>query len=65
MTVDGELLDIHSAAVRLHVSDSMVKNEIRRGRLGSVKLGDRRLVPPSALERYIDLLKRESDVDLD
>jgi excisionase family DNA binding protein len=61
MTVDGELLDIHSAAARLRVSESTVKNEVRRGRLGSVKLRDRRLIPPSAIERYIDLLKEEAD----
>jgi excisionase family DNA binding protein len=37
----------------------MVYNLIRANHLRTVKIGRRRLVPPAALDEYIELLRKE------
>ncbi|MFF7359937.1 excisionase family DNA-binding protein [Streptomyces sp. NPDC008125] len=54
------LLAVEEAAVVLSLGRSMTFEEIRRGRLRTVRSGRRRLVPTEYIEEYIELLKRES-----
>ncbi|MFC8337589.1 helix-turn-helix domain-containing protein [Streptomyces rubiginosohelvolus] len=49
------------AAVALGIGRSLVYEEIRLGRLQTVRIGRRRLVPPEYLAQYIELLKREAE----
>ncbi|MFP3990294.1 helix-turn-helix domain-containing protein [Streptomyces sp. E11-3] len=49
------------AATVLRIGRSMVYEEIRLGRLQTVRIGRRRLVPPEYIERYVELLKREAE----
>ncbi|MFI1360804.1 helix-turn-helix domain-containing protein [Streptomyces sp. NPDC020898] len=48
------------AAVVLRIGRSMVYEEIRLGRLQTVRIGRRRLVPPEYIAQYVELLKREA-----
>ncbi|MFE2886306.1 helix-turn-helix domain-containing protein [Streptomyces sp. NPDC059272] len=48
------------AAIVLRIGRSMVYEEIRLGRLQTVRIGRRRLVPPDYIAEYIELLKREA-----
>jgi len=45
---------IKETAVHLKVSVRKVKYLLARGELGSIYVGNRRLIPASALQRYID-----------
>ncbi|MFD7065931.1 excisionase family DNA-binding protein [Streptomyces sp. NPDC059913] len=54
------LLAVEDAAVVLGLGRSMTFEEIRRGRLRTVRSGRRRLVPTEYVEEYIELLKREA-----
>jgi excisionase family DNA binding protein len=47
----------------LSLSRSMVYNQIRAGRLRSVKEGNTRLIPADAIADYVALLKTESEAD--
>ncbi|MFB7915236.1 helix-turn-helix domain-containing protein [Streptomyces sp. NPDC056061] len=58
--VDRLLYRPEEAAVVLRIGRSMVYEEIRLGRLRTVRIGRRRLVPPDYIEEYIGLLKHES-----
>ncbi|MEU6535823.1 helix-turn-helix domain-containing protein [Streptomyces sp. NPDC047000] len=49
------------AAVVLGVGRSLVYEEIRLGRLQSVRIGRRRLIPPEYIAQYVELLKREAE----
>ncbi|WP_409056801.1 helix-turn-helix domain-containing protein [Streptomyces sp. SYP-A7185] len=49
------------AAKVLRIGRSLVYEEIRLGRLQTVRIGRRRLVPPEYVTAYIDLLKREAE----
>ncbi|MFJ4201612.1 helix-turn-helix domain-containing protein [Streptomyces sviceus] len=49
------------AAKVLRIGRSMVYEEIRLGRLQTVRIGRRRLVPPEYIEQYVALLKREAE----
>ncbi|MEV0254435.1 helix-turn-helix domain-containing protein [Streptomyces sp. NPDC050732] len=49
------------AAEALAIGRSLIYEEIRLGRLQTVRIGRRRLVPPDYVTAYIDLLKRESE----
>lgn len=53
MPSDAFLLTVPEAARRLRVSDSMVRKLVRDGRLRSVKLGRRVLVPVAAVNELI------------
>ncbi|MCX5605378.1 helix-turn-helix domain-containing protein [Streptomyces phaeochromogenes] len=48
------------AAIVLRIGRSMVYEEIRLGRLQTVRIGRRRLVPPEYIEQYVELLKHEA-----
>ncbi|MFG2226124.1 helix-turn-helix domain-containing protein [Streptomyces sp. NPDC048644] len=49
------------AAAALGIGRSLVYEEIRLGRLQTVRIGRRRLVPADYVERYVELLKREAE----
>ncbi|WP_326799308.1 helix-turn-helix domain-containing protein [Streptomyces sp. NBC_01808] len=48
------------AAKALRIGRSTVYEEIRLGRLQTVRIGRRRLVPPEYIQRYVELLKNEA-----
>ncbi|MEU4039570.1 helix-turn-helix domain-containing protein [Streptomyces collinus] len=48
------------AAKALRIGRSMVYEEIRLGRLQTVRIGRRRL-PPEYIAQYVELLKREAE----
>jgi excisionase family DNA binding protein len=47
----------------LSLSRSMIYNQIRAGRLRSVKEGSSRLIPAEAISDYVALLKAEAEAD--
>ncbi|MFB6947627.1 helix-turn-helix domain-containing protein [Streptomyces sp. NPDC056930] len=49
------------AAELLSIGRSTLYEEIRLGRLQTVRIGRRRLIPTEYIDGYIDLLKRESN----
>lgn len=49
----SELLTVPEAADRLRVSKWMLYNLIRSRRLRTIKIGDRRLVPVSAMHDFL------------
>ena len=52
-----DMLTVQDVCAKLQVSDWMVKQLIRTGRLASVKIGARRLIPRDSLELYVKQLK--------
>lgn len=54
-----KLLTVAEAAHRLSIGRSRAYAEIMSGRLPSVKIGARRLVPAAALDEYITSLSEE------
>ena len=59
-SADRRLLTVLEVAHALSLSRSLVFEEIRVGRLKSVKLGRARRVPVDYLDQYIELLKAEA-----
>jgi excisionase family DNA binding protein len=57
----NRLLSLDGAADRLGVGRSTTKTLLGRGRLKSLKLGKRRLVPEAAIDELIAELERERD----
>jgi excisionase family DNA binding protein len=55
------LYKIPEAMRLLSISRSVIYEQIRAGRLKSVRLGRARLVPASAIDDYVALLLREAD----
>lgn len=55
----SELLTVPEAAERLRISKWLLYNLIRSRRLRTVKIGDRRLVPVSALREFVVELQEE------
>lgn len=51
---------VEAAAELLGVKRSTAYEEIRLGRLRTVRVGRRRLVPTEYIEDYVELLKREA-----
>ncbi|MFE3639277.1 helix-turn-helix domain-containing protein [Streptomyces sp. NPDC059168] len=49
------------AATALGIGRSLVYEEIRLGRLQTVRIGRRRLIPPEYIAQYVELLKREAE----
>ncbi|WP_406378252.1 helix-turn-helix domain-containing protein [Streptomyces sp. NBC_00197] len=49
------------AAATLGIGRSLIYEEIRLGRLRTVRIGRRRLVPPEYVAQYVELLKREAE----
>ncbi len=58
--MDVTLFTIDEAAARLRVSRWTVYNLIRSGRLRTIKIGHRRLVPRAALDECVELLRKEA-----
>jgi excisionase family DNA binding protein len=59
------LYPIPEARILLSLSRSVFYEEIRAGRLRTVKRGRSRLVPATAITAYVALLISESEVDYD
>jgi excisionase family DNA binding protein len=59
------LYRIPEAMRLLSMSRSVIYEQIRAGRLRSVSQGRTRLVPATAIQEYVALLIRESEVDYD
>ncbi|MER6394311.1 excisionase family DNA-binding protein [Streptomyces sp. NPDC001523] len=51
---------VEEAAELLGVGRSTAYEEIRLGRLRTVRVGTRRLVPTEYVDEYVELLKREA-----
>ncbi|MGM9442192.1 helix-turn-helix domain-containing protein [Streptomyces murinus] len=49
------------AAAILSIGRSLIYEEMRLGRLQTVRIGRRRLIPPEYIVHYVDLLKREAE----
>lgn len=60
-TAQPRLYTIEDAARLCGVGRSMAYEEIRLGRLRTVRIGRRRLVPLQYIDEYVALLMRESD----
>jgi excisionase family DNA binding protein len=52
---------VEAAAEVLGVKRSTAYEEIRLGRLRTVRVGRRRLVPSEYIDEYVELLKREAE----
>ncbi|MFE5548311.1 excisionase family DNA-binding protein [Streptomyces sp. NPDC056534] len=52
---------VEVAAVYLNIKRTKAYEEIRLGRLRTVRIGRRRLVPPEYIDDYVELLKREAE----
>ncbi|MFD3684534.1 helix-turn-helix domain-containing protein [Nocardiopsis sp. NPDC058631] len=63
MTTEKKLLRVEEAAALLGIGRTRAFEQIRLGRLRSVKIGTSRLVPAVALDEYVALLLDESAQD--
>ncbi|MFV2083046.1 MULTISPECIES: helix-turn-helix domain-containing protein [Micromonosporaceae] len=54
------VLRVEEAAHELGIGRSLVYDLIRSGRLRSLKVGSRRLIPTAAIDEVIDLLSQEA-----
>jgi len=61
---DRHLYRVTEAMRLLSMSRSFIYEQIRAGRLGSVKQGRARLIPAMAIQTYVQLLINESGVQL-
>ncbi|MFJ8587525.1 helix-turn-helix domain-containing protein [Streptomyces sp. NPDC093595] len=61
MPLQRRLHSVSDAAYVLGFERTTVWEQIRLGRLRTVRVGRRRLVPTEYIEEYIEMLKRESD----
>jgi excisionase family DNA binding protein len=59
---DRHLYRISEAMSLLSMSRSVIYEQLRAGRLRSVKQGRARLIPATAIQAYVDLLINESEV---
>jgi excisionase family DNA binding protein len=60
LTEPQRLLRIETVAQLLDLARSTVYEEIRLGRLRTVRIGRRRLIPTEYVDEYVELLKREA-----
>jgi excisionase family DNA binding protein len=60
---ERHLYRISEAMRLLSVSRSVIYEQLRAGRLRSVKQGRARLIPATAIQACVDLLIQESEVD--
>lgn len=60
LTEPQRLFRVETVAQLLDLARSTVYEEIRLGRLRTVRIGRRRLIPTEYVEEYVDLLKREA-----
>jgi excisionase family DNA binding protein len=61
---ERELYRIPEAAKLLSMSRSVIYEQMRAGRLKFVKQGAATLIPVAAIKAYVQLLMRESGVEL-
>ncbi|MEV3993229.1 helix-turn-helix domain-containing protein [Streptomyces sp. NPDC049837] len=61
-TVERRLHRVEAAAELLGVKRTVIYEQIRLGRLRTVRLGRRRLVPAEYIDEYVELLKREAEM---
>ena len=59
---ERHLYRITEAMRLLSMSRSVIYEQLRAGRLRSVKQGRARLIPAAAIQAYVDLLINESEV---
>lgn len=59
---ERHLYRITEAMRLLSMSRSVIYEQLRAGRLRSVKQGRARLIPAKAIQQYVDLLINESEV---
>lgn len=59
LQVTPRLVDVPAAAQSLGLAESTVWELVSSERLGSVKVGRRRLVPVAALDEYVERLRTE------
>ncbi|MER7362906.1 helix-turn-helix domain-containing protein [Nonomuraea wenchangensis] len=59
MADDSQLYRVPDAMQKLRMSRSVIYEQLRSGRLRSVKQGRCRLIPAGALAEYITLLQQE------
>ncbi|MCX4549246.1 helix-turn-helix domain-containing protein [Streptomyces sp. NBC_01500] len=52
---------VEAAAEMLNIKRSTAYDQIRLGRLRTVRVGRRRLVPTEYIDDYVELLKREAE----
>ena len=55
------MVDVETAAVLLSIGRTALFDEIRVGRIRTVKRGKSRLIPVKALNEYVDLLLTETE----
>jgi excisionase family DNA binding protein len=60
-----QLYRIPEAMLLLSMSRSVLYEQLRSGRLRSVKQGRARLIPASAITEYVNLLESEAEVSYD
>ncbi|MGW9028134.1 helix-turn-helix domain-containing protein [Streptomyces sp. NPDC055722] len=60
LTEPQRLLRVEAVAQLLDLARSTVYEEIRLGRLRTVRIGRRRLIPTEYVDEYVELLKREA-----
>lgn len=58
---DKALYRVSEAMATLSMSRTVIYEQIRTGRLRTVKQGRARLIPASAIAEYVRLLERESE----
>jgi excisionase family DNA binding protein len=58
----SDLLTIQEAADRLRIGKRTVERYVADGEIVSIKIGRRRLVPETELERYVRLAQRRGRV---
>ncbi|SHK19846.1 DNA binding domain-containing protein, excisionase family [Nocardiopsis flavescens] len=63
MTTEKKLLRVEEAAALLGIGRTRAYEQIKLGRLRSVKIGTSRLVPTTALDEFVSLLLEESRHD--
>ena len=59
--LDVQLYKVTDAMRVLNLSRTVIFEQLRTGRLRSVKQGRTRLIPASAIQDYIALLEREAE----
>ncbi|MFF1557701.1 helix-turn-helix domain-containing protein [Streptomyces sp. NPDC058279] len=60
LVLERRLHRVEEAATLLGVKRSTVYEQIRMGRLRTVRVGRRRLVPTEYIDEYVELLKTEA-----
>ncbi|MFJ2736796.1 excisionase family DNA-binding protein [Streptomyces sp. NPDC087317] len=59
--VPRRLHSVEAAAALIGIGRTATYDEIRLGRLRTVRCGRRRLVPTEWIDEYVELLKREAE----